>query len=74
MVAALGDNGEIPGIVERLGSNETIKLYVFSDPHDVTGPAPVQMRVLGRFEHCTGNSACSSCQWPQTHLLTMARR
>jgi hypothetical protein len=74
MIAARGDAGEIPGIVERLGSDETINLYVFSDPQEITGAASVRIRVIGGFEHCTGNSACSSCQWPHTHLLTMTRR
>ena len=74
MVAARGDNGEIPGIVERLGSDETINLYVFSDPAEISAGAPIRIPVIGRFEHCKGNSACSSCQWPQQHRLTMTRR
>lgn len=74
MVAARGDSGEIPGIVERLGSDETVNLYVFSDPAEITGAGPIRILVIGRFEHCKGNSACSSCQWPQQHRLTMTRR
>ena len=73
-IAASGDGGEIPGIVERLGSDETVNLAVFSDPAEMTAAAPIRIPVIGRVEHCKGNSACSSCQWPQHHRLTMTRR
>jgi hypothetical protein len=74
MIAASGDAGEIPGIVERLGSDETVKLSVFSSPQEITAAASIRIPVVGRFEHCRGNSACSSCQSPQQHLLTATRR
>lgn len=72
-IAARGDGGEIPGIVERLGSSETIRLAVFSTAQQVTAVTSMRIPVIGGFEHCSGNSACSSC-WSQPHLLTMTRR
>jgi hypothetical protein len=74
MIAASGDGGEIPGIVERLGSDETVTLAVFSSPELITSATSIRIPVVGRIEHCKGNTACSSCQWPQQHLLTMTRR
>jgi hypothetical protein len=73
MIAADGDSGEIPGIVERLGSDETVRLYVFSRPGEITAAASTRLPVIGVFEHCMGRSVCSACQ-SQQHLLTMSRR
>jgi hypothetical protein len=74
MIAASGDGGEIPGIVERLGSDETVMLAVFSSPEPITSATSIRIPLVGRIEHCRGYTACSSCQWPQQHLLTMTRR
>ena len=74
MLAASGDAGEIPGIVERLGSNEAVMLAVFSSPEPITSATSMRIPLVGRIEHCRGYTACSSCQWPQQHLLTMTRR
>ena len=71
MIAGSGDGGEIPGIVERLGLDETVQLAIFSRPTEVTGAASIQMPVVGSVSYCRG--ACTTCQ-SQQHRLTMTRQ
>lgn len=71
MVAASGDGGEIPGIIERLGSDERVELAVFSGRVEVTDAASIRMPVVGMISYCTGG--CTACQ-SQQHLLTMTRQ
>jgi hypothetical protein len=73
MIAASGDGGEIPGIVERLGSDETVQLAVFSSPQEITSAASIRTPVLGLVSHCRGASGCTTC-WSNAHLLTMTRQ
>lgn len=71
MVAASGDGGEIPGIIERLGSDERVELAVFSGPVEITGAASIRMPLVGMISYCKGG--CTACQ-SQQHLLTMTRQ
>lgn len=75
MVAASGDGGEIPGIVERLGSGERLQLAVYSGPVEITAAASISVPVVGSVSYCRGTSGCTTC-WSdgRPHQLTMTRR
>jgi hypothetical protein len=75
MLAASGDGGEIPGIIERLGSDETVMLAVFSSPELIASATSIRIPVLGLVSYCKGASGCTECwSYGLPHLLTMTRR
>jgi hypothetical protein len=75
MDAASGDGGEIPGIVERLDSDEIVQLGLFSSPIEITATASIRIPAFGFVSYCKGGIGCTTC-WSngQPHLLTMTRR
>ena len=73
VLAASGDAGEIPGIVERFASDETVQLAVFSGPVEIIAAAPMRIPVVGLVSYCKGTAGCTSCR-SSGHLLTMTRR